>query len=466
MARYITNKAEFKPYSFDEYLKPYQLMTDEYNLRESLLGQLEEESAEIEAELQPNTRAHSMYTNYMSDLKKASDDLADLGLKGINRKNIYNLASRYKSEIDNIKKASTAYKTMLKEREELVNKDPSIRFYTQYQDLSDFLDGKVADNSYISGSTIEALIGGLATDWAAKQDPTITRKLTKDGQNYENYVTQGASLEDLANVIKSGYTSDHGLSDIVRTLKEQYNYDNLSDEQKQIFDVAAQKGIYKGLGKTTLDLTANQNFESAYIKYQNDILKHNLYMLKVESGQLPYRYDEATKTAYYKDSKTNQLWEEKNVTRTEDKEGNYTYTRSDKTAIQPIVTGTENLILYSAKSPSELLKISDNTNIASFASIPLDAFDKFKNSAGMFDENKFEKKISKTDDETIENLLKSISNNSKFYDKASNKELLTKIIKEAAGNLSGYKFSYDGEDLLILEDKSANEYGDNNASGL
>lgn len=465
MARYIINKAQFKPYSFDEYLKPYQLMTDEYNLRESLLGQLEEGSAEIEAELQPNTRAHSMYTNYMSDLKKASDDLADLGLKGINRKNIYNLASRYKSEIDNIKKASTAYKTMLKEREELVNKDPSIRFYTQYQDLSDFLDGKVADNSYISGATIEALIGGLATDWAAKQDPTITRKLTKDLQNYENYVTQGASLDDLANVIKSGYTSDHGLSEIVRTLKEQYNYDNLSDEQKQIFDVAAQKGIYKGLGKTTLDLTPNQNFESSYIKYQNDILKHNLRRLKVESGELPYRYDEATKTAYYQDSISKQLWKEKNVTRTEDKEGNYTYTRSDKIAIQPIVeetaSDTENLILYSAGNPSTLMNISDNTNIASFTPIPIDAFDNFKNSAGMFDRTKFERKLSKADDKTIENLLKSISANSEFYNKESNIEQLTKIIKDTGGNLSRYKFSYKGDDLLILKDTAATAEGDN-----
>lgn len=467
MARYIINKAQFKPYSFDEYLKPYQLMTDEYNLRESLLGQLEEGSAEIEAELQPNTRAHSIYTNYMSDLKKASDDLADLGLKGVNRKNIYNLANRYKSEIENIKNASTAYKTMLKEREELVNRDPSIRFYTQYQDLSDFLDGKVADNSYISGATIEALIGGLATDWAAKQDPTITRKLTKDGQNYENYTTQGASLDDLANVVRSGYTSDHGLSEIVRTLKEQYNYDNLSDEQKQIFDVAAQKGIYKGLGKTTLDLTSNQNFESSYIKYQNDLLKHNLRKLKVESGELPYRYDEDTKTAYYHDATLNKSWEEKGVTRTEDKEGNYTYTRSAKTAIQSFVeepaSEEENLILYDASQPAKSIDLK-GYNPSSFTSIDLSEIPKaFQNSVtGTFDSNKFMEVSNKEKaDEMIKGLLEKISNNSAFYDNDLNKLQLQKIILENNGDLSRYKFSYDGADLLVLEDKAATAEGDN-----
>lgn len=119
MAIVLTSSAKFQPYSFDEMIRPYQMLTEEYNKREAEISALDTKAEtmrqyaqqEIDRAKLENRQPASFatqYMNYANSLDKAAEDLATKGLRGTNRKTIYDLTNQYQT---NVVPIETALKT-------------------------------------------------------------------------------------------------------------------------------------------------------------------------------------------------------------------------------------------------------------------------------------------------------------------------------------------------------------------
>lgn len=257
MARYIINKAEFKPYSLDEYLKPYQLMTDEYDLRESAIADLQSNAESWEKLIgEQDGSPYTTYHEYINDLRQLSDILGSQGLKGVNKKDIYKMASRYKNEI-------TPIEVAYKKRE---------------QDIADFRKSErgksynyigtrpehIALEKYLYGNNpfIEGVTGEELSDRGYKIANTVSSRLvrydhTPDG-NYRIEKT-GFNEQEAGSIIRSlitgTTTGNPTLDEVVINLKENalgpintmYNRDSFTGADINKFDNSVLEGIYRGL---------------------------------------------------------------------------------------------------------------------------------------------------------------------------------------------------------------------------
>lgn len=282
MARYIINKAQFKPYSFDEYLKPYQLMTDEYNLRESAIADLQSNAESWEKLIgEQDGSPYTTYHNYINDLRQLSDTLGDLGLKGVSKKDIYKMASRYKNEITPIE---VAYKKREQDIADFRKSDRGksanyIGTRPEHIALEKYLYG---NNPFIEGVTGEEL-----SNKGFKIANTVSSRLvrydhTPDG-NYRIEKT-GFNEQEAGSIIRSlitgTTTGNPTLDEVVINLKENalvpintmYNRDSFTGSDINKFDNSVLEGIYRGLlgsEKQTVDPYALALYEHR-LKYPDN----------------------------------------------------------------------------------------------------------------------------------------------------------------------------------------------------
>lgn len=257
MARYIINKAQFKPYSFDEYLKPYQLMTDEYNLRESAIADLQSNAESWEKLIgEQDGSPYTTYHGYINDLRQLSDTLGDLGLKGVSKKDIYKMASRYKNEITPIE---VAYKKREQDIADFRKSDRGksanyIGTRPEHIALEKYLYG---NNPFIEGVTGEELsnkgfkIANTVSSRLVRYDhtPDGNYRIEKTGFNEQE---AGAIIRSL---ITGTTTGNPTLDEVVINLKENalgpintmYNRDSFTGADINKFDNSVLEGIYRGL---------------------------------------------------------------------------------------------------------------------------------------------------------------------------------------------------------------------------
>ena len=160
MAILVTNQSHFKPLSFDEMIRPYQMLTEEYNKREAEISALDTKAEtmrqyadnEIRANLliegkivnedninqwikdHPNSFA-TKYINYANSLDRAAEDLATKGLRGTNRKTIYDLTNQYQSNVVPIETALKTRTAKSDEQRKALLANPDLRFDTDFSTI-------------------------------------------------------------------------------------------------------------------------------------------------------------------------------------------------------------------------------------------------------------------------------------------------------------------------------------------
>ena len=72
---YTTKESNFKPYSFDEMLKPFTIYKDEYEKQEKILNDLSSEANKVKAMANEQTdpEAYAMYKKYADDLEEQAN---------------------------------------------------------------------------------------------------------------------------------------------------------------------------------------------------------------------------------------------------------------------------------------------------------------------------------------------------------------------------------------------------------
>lgn len=229
----LTINSKFRPFSYDEMVKPlvqYKQAYDEVEKDYSTLAAQTEAWKDI-ATKENNPEAYAMYKKYSDELNALTDDFSK-GMNINNRSQLMAMKKRYASEITPIAKADAALKEANKYRDTIYAKDPNAIFYKdRYRSIDDFLHGQVADNSYISGTQVTSR--------------TAARAQAVGTQLYGKYIAQGMKPNEAMAAIQS----DPALQAIYNEEWTAANGDTLDDAGKARLQNAIQAGLNNAAAK-------------------------------------------------------------------------------------------------------------------------------------------------------------------------------------------------------------------------
>lgn len=312
MAQYLTINSTFKPYTFDELLKPVQLYGEEYARQEATLGELQTK-ADMWKNIVNETndpKAYKMYESYMQGIDDITNSLME-GLSPTTRKGVLDMTKRYASEIVPIEQAYTRRQELIDEQRKALANDDSLLFSTDASLLS--LDTLI-DNpatSYVSASMNKAH-KALADDAKALQDAIRNNpdewKPILDDQYYERVSTYGFTEQEVYDAIMRNPNANPILTNLLDQHMSKFNaFDNT---QKELAYRSVAPALYNAIGKQDIDRVQNQGWEKPAIK-PGDITQGDLKMwdyldttVDTENSQV-FR---ETKDSYDKTSKLIDKW--------------------------------------------------------------------------------------------------------------------------------------------------------------
>ena len=166
----IVINSKFRPFSYDEMIKPVQAMYEQQSKIEEGLSELETKANIWEglANEQTDEKAYKQYKKYADDLRAAADDLALNGLNASSRQNLYRMKSRYASEITPIEQAYERRAKQLEKQETLAAQDPSLIFDREaaLTSLDTYMNNPALSFKAISGKQVMADVIAQASSLA------------------------------------------------------------------------------------------------------------------------------------------------------------------------------------------------------------------------------------------------------------------------------------------------------------
>lgn len=266
--------SKFRPFSYDELIKPLMQYKEAYDKVEtdySNLAAQTEQWKDIANQTQ-SPEAYAMYSKYANDLNKVVDDFSK-GMTLQNRSQLLAMKRRYASDIQPIARASEA----MKEANDLrVKAGPDAIFEVgEYNSLDQFLHGRTANNRYQSRDAITKRTAAMteAAMASAMRDPEFQKAM---GDQYW-MLTQhtGGSYEDLKAAIANNAQAQNRFAEIKAQVMKDADYDRYDTMGKQAIEDAINTGLYAGLDKPVRSFQANQ-------AYLNPLQAEQLSQAKIE----------------------------------------------------------------------------------------------------------------------------------------------------------------------------------------
>ena len=263
MAQYLTINSTFKPYTFEEMLKPLQMYGEEYTRQEAALNELQTK-ADMWKNIVNETndpKAYKMYESYMQGIEDITNSLME-GLSPATRKGVLDMTKRYASDIVPIEQAYTRRQELIDEQRKALANDDSLLFSTDASMLS--LDTLI-DNpatSYTSASRNKAH-KALAEDAKALQDairnnPDKWRSILGN-QYYERVSTYGFTEQEVYDAIMGNPNANPILTNLLDQHMSKFNaFDNA---QKALAYRSVAPALYNAIGKQNIDRVQNQGWQ-------------------------------------------------------------------------------------------------------------------------------------------------------------------------------------------------------------
>lgn len=282
---YIVTNNKFKPYTFEEMLKPYQMYTEAYNKADTELNTLLEDAATKGFNFSPQDTAEAeAYNAILGRIQTASEQLAT-GLNPALSKEIQQLNKDYRKVIIPIQQRITKRAELAAEQRKLQASNLNIRFTKDYNtaNLSD-----ITANSSYNVIDLGNLYKTTAEEFSSKTS-TLYRDNIKPtpigGTGYYN-VTTGY-----------GYTPEEfiqGINDINSDIYKFYkskadaidSRNDIDNTTKEEMKAAVLRGMEASAGAFKTSQVKGNYADSPTSKMIK--LNDNLYEL---SGAL-YQYDE------------------------------------------------------------------------------------------------------------------------------------------------------------------------------
>lgn len=306
----ITSK--FRPFSFDELLKPMAIYKEAYDKAEEDYNSLAVQTEQWRdiANQTKSPEAYAMFNKYATDLQTATENFSK-GMTLQNKGQLLAMKRRYASDILPIAKASEAMKEANEFRMKM---GPDAIFEVgEYNSLDKFLHGKTANNKYLSRDALSKRTAAMteAAMASAMKDPEFQKAL---GNQYW-MLTQhtGGSYEDLKAAIANNAQAQNRFAEIKTQVMKDAGYDRYDTMGKQAIEDAINTGLYAGLDKPARSFQANQAYLNPLQKLQYEEYKtsrelerkkHEPISLGEPNGTYTEYYDPDKKMIFHIDAKT------------------------------------------------------------------------------------------------------------------------------------------------------------------
>lgn len=270
MANYnLVVNSTFKPFTYEDYIKPYEAYGKAYREVEDALSELDTKASVWEgmANKETDPEAYATYSKYAEDLRNQADILATKGLNGASRKSMLDMKKRYNSDIVPIENAYNTRKALIEKQRDLADKDNTVMFDFDAANLS--LDDLIKDPTKMYRS----YSGSILASQVATAAKAVSEKLRSNPgewkdilgkQYYEMIEQRGFRPEEIMEVINSR----EGGSEVLRGMVEDAIGSsgikgwNNADVLERAYGYAEQ-GLWSAVGKEERKQVSNKSYDYA-----------------------------------------------------------------------------------------------------------------------------------------------------------------------------------------------------------
>lgn len=274
----ITADSTFEPFSFERYIKPYEIYTEAYKEAENELEDLSTKSETIREYINrdPYSKSASIYNAYTKQLDDEVSRLSSEGLKGT-RGRLLQLKRNYNKSIEPIiKKVEHKQKLAAEQREANLKANGALRFDVDYN--SNSLDNVDVNKTY-SAINLDKI-----TEDTAKQVITAAKSVINKpeyasafGNQYiERRLQMGYSMDDILNEIGNLPGAPEELKNIRKNILNKLNLDNFDNKTISEVNSAISNGMMYGVGEIKYESLANRNFTPQHQKDALDLQERAL----------------------------------------------------------------------------------------------------------------------------------------------------------------------------------------------
>lgn len=308
---YIVIGSKFKPFSYEELVRPYEKYGAAYKEQENLYSDLESQTGTIANKInqQLDKDSYAQYKTYESDLNKQAELLAKQGLNTASRKDLLNMRSRYAKEINPIEQSILKREQMSEEQRKLRAQDSSIMYDNDFTTMS--LDQIRANPNlgYKSISGTELAKRSSAMSQAIKNiilsDPEF--KSVLNGQYFQSKMQQGATMDQVIAGMSDDPNAPKEFKKIKENLWKEYGIDQYSKDIQQRASNAINTGFYDSIGTIKYDMMKDDSYASP-LQWAQHRLSQAHYALAAEQQRwarqdrednyMPLTNDNPIKKAY------------------------------------------------------------------------------------------------------------------------------------------------------------------------
>lgn len=285
---YITNTAQFRPFSFDEMLKPALMATQAHQAIEEAYSELDSQANAIGslANETDDPITYARYKSFEDSLRSQADALAKNGLTPGSRKSLLDLKGRYYEEITPIQNAITRRRALADEQRKALLQNPTLMYQRNLNVKSreTSLDRFLENPDYDYGQQYS---GALLTQQVSQAASNLAKELTSygNGKRLDAYTKtfmqhHGFTREQVLDAINNPNraTSQPVLNAIVEQVIGSSGMSNWADTptMNKAYNYARQ-GLWSAIGQTNVSpyedygarLAAQEASKKRLIDYQN-----------------------------------------------------------------------------------------------------------------------------------------------------------------------------------------------------
>jgi len=302
--------SKFKPFSYDEMIKPIQVADAEHKALEGEMGELSTRAGVFEklANEQTDPEAYAMYKQYSNDLASQAESLAKSGLTPDSRTAISKMRQRYSQEITPIEQAYKRRDELTKEQREAMLKDPTLMMSQAASTLSldDLIKNPNLSYQAYSGNMLTQQAAQAARELAKYQQekPREWRKIL-GGQYFESMMNRGYTPEQVIMAAMDDSNAPKELKKIADDVYSASGIDTWGDDlTKQRAKEFIGRGLYSAIGDTQYQQVQNQ-------EYLDPLQRAKLAAAQGDNSNPRLGYRPVPRTTV-KDAETTQLQDEIN----------------------------------------------------------------------------------------------------------------------------------------------------------
>lgn len=277
--------SRFKPFTYDDFMKPILLATQAHRELEDAYSTLSSDTEELEKMLDANRdkMSYATYQNYIKQVNALADELNQKGLTANSRRSAIKAKDDYHQKIVPIKAGYNRRAEAEKAQQAMLSQDPTRLYARRASELS--------VDDYVNDQTLDVLSenysGALLAKQVADQATQYVKWAKKNGQLrniglpyiYEQKITSGASPEEVFAAMREDPNALPFLQKVVNNVMESSGIANWTgingDINNRIYQEAlgyAKQGLPAFIGTNTWkDYTDQYNMQLALLKQKQSM---------------------------------------------------------------------------------------------------------------------------------------------------------------------------------------------------